>query len=129
MSSQNGAQMVLECLKIVLKMQNFVGLCPWTPLRRACRYWSTLWWFLMGGPISAVFSDICVCKMKSDVAVFIKSWLYKRYVDDTFICKRKITIDVLFRELDTHYQNIKLTSEVNPSKLLYTRPVRDNRLH
>ena len=25
-------------------------------------------------------------------------------------------MDVLFRELDTHYQNIKLTSEVNPQR-------------
>ena len=32
MSTQNGAQMALECLKIVLKMQKFPGLRPWTPL-------------------------------------------------------------------------------------------------
>ena len=33
MSTQNGAQMALECLKTVLKMQNFAGFCPWAPLR------------------------------------------------------------------------------------------------
>ena len=35
MSTQNGAQMALECLKIVLKIQNFAGLCPWDPLMGA----------------------------------------------------------------------------------------------
>ena len=37
----------------------------------------------MGGPISVVFADTYMCKMKDDVVFPIKSIFYKRYVDDT----------------------------------------------
>ena len=39
----------------------------------------------MGGPISAVFSDIYVSKMEEDIVTPMKPHFYKRYVDDTYI--------------------------------------------
>ena len=37
----------------------------------------------MGGPMSADFSDIFMCKMEFDVIVLPKFIFYKSYVDDT----------------------------------------------
>ena len=37
----------------------------------------------MGGPISVVFADIYMCKMKDDVVAHIKPIFYKWHVDDT----------------------------------------------
>ena len=38
---------------------------------------------LMGGAISVVLSDICLCKMKEDVMAPSKPLFYKRYMHDT----------------------------------------------
>ena len=38
----------------------------------------------MEGPISAVFSDICVSKMEEDIVAPMKSHFYKRYIDDSY---------------------------------------------
>ena len=43
----------------------------------------------MGGPIYAVFSDIFMCKMELDVVVAAKPIFYKRYVDDTYLRRKK----------------------------------------
>ena len=43
----------------------------------------------MGGPISVVYSDIFMCQMESDVVVSAKPLFYKRYVDDTYVCRKK----------------------------------------
>ena len=42
------------------------------------------------GHLSVVFSDIYMCKMEEDVVVPAKPSSYKRYVDDTYIRKRKV---------------------------------------
>ena len=43
----------------------------------------------MGGPVSVVFSDISMYKMKEDVVVPAKPIFYKRYVDDTYKRRKK----------------------------------------
>ena len=43
----------------------------------------------MGGPIYAVFSDTFMCKMELDVVVAAKPIFYKRYVDDTYLQRKK----------------------------------------
>ena len=50
----------------------------------------------MGGPISVVFADIYMCKMEDDVVAPLKPIFYKRYVDDTYVRKKKNTTDDLF---------------------------------
>ena len=47
----------------------------------------------MGGPISVVFSDIFMCKMDLDVVAPAKPIFYKRYVDDTYMRRKKNDID------------------------------------
>ena len=62
--------------------------------------------------------------MEFDVVVPAKSIFYKRYVDDTYVRRKKNNIDKLFEELNSYNENIKLT-EVNPTKFLDTELVRE----
>ena len=80
----------------------------------------------MGGPISVVFTDIYMCKMEDDVVAPLKLIFYKRYVDDTYIRRKKNATDELFEKLNTYHDNIKLTIEENPTKFLDTEIVRHN---
>ena len=80
----------------------------------------------MDGPISVVFADIYMCKMEDDVVAPIKPLFYKRYVDDTFVRRKKNTKDELFGNLNTYHNNFKLTIEENPRKFLDTEIVRYN---
>ena len=63
----------------------------------------------MGGPVSVVFSDISMYKMKEDIVVPAKPIFYKRYVDDTYMCREKNVNDKLIRNLNSYHNNIKLT--------------------
>ena len=72
----------------------------------------------MGGPISVVFADIYMCKMEDDVVAPLKPIFYKRYVDDTYVRRKKNTTDALLKRLNTYHENIKLTIEENPTKFL-----------
>ena len=80
----------------------------------------------MGGPISVVFADIYMCKMEDDVVAPLKPMFYKRYVDDTYVRRKKTTTNKLFEKLNTYHDNIKLTIEENPTKFLDTEIVRHN---
>ena len=53
-----------------------------------------------------------------------KSHFYKRYVDDTYIQRKKNEPDSLFEKLNSYHPNIKLTSEKNPTKFLDTEIIR-----
>ena len=55
----------------------------------------------------------------------IKPIFYKRYVDDTYVRKKKNDVDKLFEELNSHNENIKVTLDVNPTKFLDTELVRE----
>ena len=63
----------------------------------------------MGGPISVVLSDIYVCKMEEDIVAPSKPLFYKRYVDDTYVRRKKNETDELYNALNSYHQNIKLT--------------------
>ena len=67
----------------------------------------------MSGPISVVFSDIFMCKMEFDVVVPAKPLFYKRYADDAYVHRKTNIRDMLFEDLKSYHQNIKLTVEVN----------------
>ena len=79
----------------------------------------------MGGPVSVVFTDIFICKMEEDVVVPAKLIFYKRYVDDTYIGRRK-NVDELFQNLKSYHTNMKLILEENPRKFLDTEIIRKN---
>ena len=80
----------------------------------------------MGGPISVVFADLYMCKMEDDVVAPLKPIFYKRYVDDTYVRRKKNTTDELFEKLNTYHDNNKLTIEENPTKFLDAEIVRHN---
>ena len=74
----------------------------------------------MGGPIPVVFSDYYVCKMEEDIVIPANPIFYTRYVDDTYIWRKKHETDKLFGDLKFSYENIKLTLETNPNKFFDT---------
>ena len=58
--------------------------------------------------------------MENDVVTPSKPIFYRRFVDDIY-STRKLRENVLFDQLNNYHPNIKLTTEVNPSKFLYTK--------
>ena len=56
----------------------------------------------MDGPIFVVFADVFICKMELDVVVPAIPIFYKRYVDDTYVWKKKNDVDMLFKKLNFH---------------------------
>ena len=66
----------------------------------------------MGGPISAVLSDIFICKMEEDTVATSKPLFYKRYVDDTYVRRKKNETDELYNAPNLYHQNIKLTAKL-----------------
>ena len=80
----------------------------------------------MGGPISVIFGDIYMCKMEDEVVAPVKQIFYKRYVDETYVRRKKNTKDELFEKLNTHHDKIKLMIEENPTMLLGIEIVRFN---
>ena len=75
---------------------------------------------LMGGLMSAVFSVIYLSKMEEDIVAPMKPHFYKRYVDNTYIRRKKNKPDSYFKKLNSYYPNIILTVEKNPTKFLDT---------
>ena len=78
----------------------------------------------IGGLISVVFSDIYISKVEEDIVAPMKPHFYKRYVDDTYIRRRKNESDSLFEKLNSDHSKIKLTIEKNPTKFLDTKIIR-----
>ena len=69
-----------------------------------------------------------MCKMEEDVVVPAKPIFYKRYVDDTYIRRKKNVNDELFQNLNCYRRNFKLTLEENRRKLLDTEFMRKNNI-
>ena len=80
----------------------------------------------MGGPVSAVFSDIFMCKMEEDVVVPAKPIFYKCFTDGTYIRRKKNANDELFQNLNCYHTKVKLTLEENTRKFLDTEIIRKN---
>ena len=57
----------------------------------------------MGGPISAVLSDIYIWKMKEDIVAPSKPHFYKRYVDDTYVRRKTNETDELYNALNSYH--------------------------
>ena len=80
----------------------------------------------MGGPISVVFSDICMCKMEEDVVKPLKPIFYKSYVDNTYVKRKRNESDTLLDALNSYHPNIKFTLEQNPKRFLDTQIIKEN---
>ena len=75
----------------------------------------------MGGPLSVVFSGCFLNHIEEKVVVPEKPLFYVRYVNDTYVRRKKNKNDILFNALNSFHKNIKLTVEVNPTKFLDTQ--------
>ena len=75
----------------------------------------------MGGSISVVMAGIFMVKLERDVLKPPLPIFYKRYVDDTYVRRKKDEPDILFDELNAYHQNINFTLERNPVKFLDTQ--------
>ena len=62
--------------------------------------------YSISGPVSAVFSDILMSEMEEDVVVPTKPSFYKRYVDDTYIRRKKNGSNELFRNLNSYHKTL-----------------------
>ena len=80
----------------------------------------------MDGPISVVLSDIYVCKMEEDIVIPANPIFYKRYIDGTYVRRKKHETDKLFIDLNSYHENIKLTLEINPNMFLDTEIIRSD---
>ena len=74
----------------------------------------------MGGSISVVMAGIFMAKMERDIVDPIKPIFYKRYVDDTYVRRKKGVPDNLFHALNNYHPNIKLTLDEKPKHFLDT---------
>ena len=61
-----------------------------------------------------------MAKMVDDIVEKHKPKFYKRYVDDIINRRKKNEVDLLSIDLNNYHQNIKLTLELNPKRLLDT---------
>ena len=59
--------------------------------------------------------------MEEDIVAPSKPLFYKRYVDGTYVRRKKNETDELYNVLNSYHQNIKLTLELNPTKSLILR--------
>ena len=82
----------------------------------------------MGGPLFVTFSDIYMIKMENIVVIPSKSIFHQRFVHGIYN-RRKIGDNVLFDLLNNYHANIKLTIELNPSKLLDNKLTNINRFY
>ena len=62
--------------------------------------------------------------MEKDIVIPADPIFYKRYVDDTYVRRKKHETDKLFLDLNSCHQNIKLTLETNPNKFRDTEIIR-----
>ena len=67
-----------------------------------------------------------MCKMEEDVVEPLKPIFFKRYVDDTYVKRKRNEEDTLFDALDSYHPNIKFTLEQNPKRFLDTQIIKEN---
>ena len=79
----------------------------------------------MGGTLSVILSDCFMNKMERNIVLPLKPKFYRRFVDDTYRRKNKNESDELFSKMNSHHANINLTIQINPSKFVDTKIVRN----
>ena len=79
----------------------------------------------MGGPVSVVLAGCFMAKVEKLKVTPSNPKFYKRYVDDIYVRRKKNETDHLFNQLNSFHRNLKFTFEVNPSKFLDTKIIRN----
>ena len=83
----------------------------------------------MGGTLSVILSDCFMNKMERNIVLPLKPKFYRRFVDDTYIRRKRNEADELFSKINSYHPNINLTIEIDPSKFLDTKIVRNKNLN
>ena len=78
----------------------------------------------MGGPLSVVFAGCFLNYMEEKVVAPRNPIFYARYVDNTYVRRKKNGEDELYNALNSFHSNIRLTIEKNPTKFLDTHILR-----
>ena len=65
--------------------------------------------------------------MDEDIVIPANPTIYKRYVDDTYVRRKKHETDKLFIDLKSYHEIIKLMLEINRDKFLGTEIIRTDR--
>ena len=73
----------------------------------------------MGRPISVVLFQI-YARWKRIIVIPSQPLFYKRYVNGTYVRRKKNDTDELYNVWNSYQQNIKPTLELDPIKFLYT---------
>ena len=66
----------------------------------------------MGGPVSVVLSDIYVYKMEENIVGPSKPLFYKRYVDNTYVRRKKNETDKLYNALNSLHQILLISYKI-----------------
>ena len=64
--------------------------------------------------------------MEKDIVIPPNPIFYKRYVDGTYVRRKKHEADKLVIGLNSYHENIELTLEINPNKFLDTEIISIN---
>ena len=66
----------------------------------------------MGGLISVVLSDIYVYKMEENIVGPSKPLFYKRYVDNTYVRRKKNEADKLYNAMNSLHQTLLISYKI-----------------
>ena len=72
----------------------------------------------MGGPFSAIFSNISLTELQTEKVKPIKPLLYKRFIDDVINRRKKSKPESPLTFFNNYHLNKNFAVEVNPSKFL-----------
>lgn len=74
----------------------------------------------MGGPFSAIFSNISLTELQTEKVKPIKPLLYKHFIDDVINRRKKSKPESPLTFFNNYHLNKNFAVEVNPSKFLDT---------
>ena len=64
--------------------------------------------------------------MEEGIVIPANLIFYKRYIDETYVQRKKHETNKLFIDLNSYHENIKLILEINPNRFLDTETIRIN---
>ena len=106
------------CSKLIFR-RSLIKLATECTFKFNIRFFKQVYACATGGPLSVTFRDIYTVKIEKNVTPS-KPIFYRRLVDDMY-SRPKLGDNVLLDRLNNYRSNIKLTIEVNPSKILDTK--------
>ena len=111
------SKLIMKCLLLKLTTENTFMLNS--------NFYKEIDSCTMGGPLSVIFSDICMTKTEVVVKRTYPRF-YKRFVNDIVSKKKKHQADLLFENLNNQNPNIKYPIEAMPQRFQFKTKVHRN---